>query len=333
MPAKRITYLFGAGATHAEILDLQNSEDVAVDARFLDQNGLLISNVSKRVMKRAQSNSEFKRDVQQVTYRAGPVNIELLISLITSPRIPNAEFKAKHLKELVQKDITRVLSKWKKGFWLHKALLELHSLVSNVERVLGVISLNYDGVLDEAYKTIFRRKPNYCHTSSIGEDFPLLKLHGSFDWTRVGKYGRPRAIPIIPLGINKNYLIPPYNFIWSRALEVLSQCDILRIVGCSLSQNDLGLLDLLFKAHLERSKPIEIQIVNSQKEGERIKYDYGFFPGIVTPKDIEGSLIADEVIDADPDVANPFRIWLRAKALKMLDNRKIERTRFLRRLL
>ncbi len=329
MPS-RIAYLFGAGATHAEILNLQDSRDAKIDARFLDKNGLLISNVSKRVMKRAQSRPKFKRDVEQVTFRSGPVNIELLISLIESPRIPDADYKANYLKELVQKDITRVISKWREGFCLHKALFELHSLVRE-EEVVGIISLNYDDVLDDAYRRVFGQRPNYCHTSVEGEGFPLLKLHGSFNWISVRTYARPRTIPIIPLGIKKNYLTPPYNFIWSRAFEVLSQCDILRIVGCSLSQNDMGLLDLLFKAHLERTRPMEIQIINSQGEGDRIKYDYGFFPGIVTPKDIERSLIADELIDADPEVGNPFKIWLKAKALKMLHG-GVERTKYLRRI-
>jgi hypothetical protein len=327
MPIKNIVYLFGAGATHAEILNLKDSQDT----KFLSENSLLISNVSKRVMKKAQSNPVFKKDVQEVTNRSGPVNIELLISLIESNRILDADKKARYLKKLVQKDITKVLSKWRRKFWLHKALLEFHSRVKE-EKVLGIISLNYDDILDQAYRTIHGSTPNYCHTSELGNGFPCLKLHGSFNWTHVKTYGKARIVSIIPLGINKNYLIPPYNFIWSRALEVLSQCDILRIVGCSLSQNDFGLVDLLFKAHLERDRHLEIQIINSQEEAERIKYDYGFFPGIVTPKDIEQSLIPEDLSGVEPDVNNPFKIWLKAKTLRMLENR-IEDTRFLKKCL
>ncbi|MGD0589617.1 MAG: hypothetical protein ABSA44_02310 [Bacteroidota bacterium] len=327
MALKKIVYLLGAGATHAEILNLGFPDEV-----FLSKNGLLISYVSKRVMNKAQNNARFKKDVKEVTYRAGPVNIELLISLIASQRIPDADFKANYLKQLVQNDITRVLSKWKKALWLHKALFELHWLVKKEEEVTAVISLNYDDVLDEAYTTIFRKDPNYCHTSIIGQGFPLLKLHGSFNWTKIKTYGKSRTIPIIPLGINKNYLIPPYNFIWGRALEELSRCDTLRIVGCSLNQNDIGLVDLLFKAHLERNAHMEIQIINSQEEGERVKRDYGFFPKIITLKDIEGSLIPDNTEGSDPEVNNPFKIWLRAKARQMLEKR-INRTKYLKRIL
>ncbi len=148
---------------------------------------------------------------------------------------------------------------------------------------------------------------------------PLLKLHGSFTWQRITVYGKSRKIPIIPIGTNKNYLAPPYNFIWGSAYELLVGCDVLRIVGCSLSQNDVGLIDLLFKAHKERGRSIRIEIVGFQPLNghHHIKNEYGFFPEIVEPKDLEDTLIADEAI-GKAEVGNPFRIWLRAKAERML---------------
>jgi hypothetical protein len=56
MPLKKIAYLFGAGATHAEMLNLEESPD----EYFLQKNGLLISNVSKRVIRKAQNIPGFK---------------------------------------------------------------------------------------------------------------------------------------------------------------------------------------------------------------------------------------------------------------------------------
>src|SRR2546423_1805134 len=102
-----------------------------------------------------------------------------------------------------------------------------------------------------------------------------MKLHGGFklmDGTE--------PIPIITPGIRKNYLELPYNFIWGRALRTLINCDVLRVIGCSLSQNDLGLVDLLFKAHLSRKQkqPLEIQIINRDHGDGAIKQQYGFFP-------------------------------------------------------
>ncbi len=120
---KKIVYLFGAGATHAEILNLEDSPDETA----LRKNGLKISYVSKRVMDRAQNNSKFKEYVEEVTYRKGTENIELLISLFESNQIPNVDFKVNYLKKLVEKDIKKILSSDKNIiFYLHKALFELH---------------------------------------------------------------------------------------------------------------------------------------------------------------------------------------------------------------
>lgn len=157
-------------------------------------------------------------------------------------------------------------------------MIELHNLTVVREQLLGIISLNYDDILDEAYNAN-QMAVDYCYTSRSGERgcVPLLKLHGSFNWTRKRIYEKTKTITIIPLGLNKNYLVPPYSFIWSRAFEILTQCDTLRVIGCSLSQNDIGLIDLLFKAHLERTSYFKIEIIDFQKQGEQIKNNYGFF--------------------------------------------------------
>ena len=190
--------------------------------------------------------------------------------------------------------------------------------------MVGIISLNYDDVLDEAYKE-FYKKPNYClcldAEARSSTRIPLLKLHGSFNWRRgVTVRGRKRRVEIIPLGSNKNYLHAPYNFIWTRALEVLVGCDTLRVIGCSLSQNDTHLVDLLFKAHLEkapeRMKTFRIEIISGQLAGKAIRENYGFFPGV-------------KAQNSDP--SNPFRTWLgrRIDSARGIDLRQ---TRYLKRL-
>lgn len=327
--ASKIAYLFGAGATHAEIQDLDPT-----NGKFLSEKGLLISDVSKRVMKIAQNDKEFIKGVEEVTYREGPVNIELLISLFETNRIPDAANKVSHLKHLVKEDITQILTPGRREkFYLHKALFELHKLIDNKEKLIGVISLNYDQVLDDAFKaTHNNKKPNYCHTvaDSSSQDLPLLKLHGSFNWKQIETYGKKKDIEIIPLGINKNYLAPPYNFIWGRAFEILAQCDVLRIIGCSLNQNDLGLIDLLFKAHLARKTYFEIQVIDLPATGKNIKKSYGFFKGIVSIEEIEMPLVPLD--DINLPSANPFKIWLKAKSEKML-NRNRKRTKYIQKCL
>jgi hypothetical protein len=230
------------------------------------------------------------------------------------------------LKNRLQKDIVERLAKRRPRFCLHKALFELHELLKS-ETLLGVISLNYDDVVDEAYGEIFGDRPNYCLTSggSTGA-LPLLKLHGGFAL----RY-RQKPLPIITPGVDKNYLTLPYSFVWGRALELLLECDILRIVGCSLSQNDLGIIDLLFKAHTSRKVAPVLQIVDFDPEDNPIREHLGFFPNVETALNIEGRLIADVDIRRPDSGANPFKIWLKAKIEKHLKPPHIGRTKFIKK--
>jgi hypothetical protein len=320
---KKIAYLFGAGATHAELTLLEKSF-------FEENNGLLTKDVSARVFEKARRNKNYLKDISMVQSTKGSLNIELFISLIESSKIDRWSDKTSRLKQLVRKDIERILTaSRKKHFYLHKALFELHERrkMKAEEKLIGVISLNYDDVLDQAFRE-FHGEPNYCFSlekeALSSKKIPLLKLHGSFNWSGRNIRGRARTIEIIPLGANKNYLHAPYGFIWNRALEVLVECDTLRVIGCSLSPNDAHLIDLLFKAHLEKGKPFEIEIISSEKTGEQIRWNYGFFPKIRKLTEIESALIPD------PAPINPFKTWLYYKCQNVL-KKGVAQTTYLRR--
>jgi len=322
--ATRIVYLFGAGATHAELINL---EPTAVEKQ--EERGLLMSNVSTRVIEKARRNAAYLKDMEMVSGTSGSLNIELLISLIENSKIQGWESKTQQLKALVREDIESILtSDITAFFYLHKALLEFHNheVVKPQEQLIGLISLNWDDVFDQAYQE-FHGAASYWFSleqdTSSAETIPLLKLHGSFNWNRQEIRGRTRNIEIIPLGANKNYLHAPYSFIWNRALEVLIECDTLRVVGCSLSQNDFHLVDLLFKAHLERGKAFDIEIIASESAGEGIQKNYGFFPGIKRLTELE------DISVRDPE--NAFETWLRYKGSRMLKER-LEETQYLKRL-
>jgi hypothetical protein len=329
---KKIAYLFGAGATHAE---LHNLDQDLVEQKAL---GLLIGDVSKRVIEKARCSEEYIKGIELVSGTSGMVsgtsgsfNIELLISLIESSKVNGWEYKTSCLKQLVQKDIETVLSKFDTNrFCLHRGLFELHKhrAMGSQEELIGLISLNYEDVLDQAYKESYG-VPDYCLSLADrppSESIPLLKLHGSFGWKKGVKVrGRRRIIEIIPMGAAKSYLHAPYGFIWNRALEVLIRCDILRVVGCSLSPNDSHLIDALFKAHLERNKAFDLEIINSTKAGEDIKRNYAFFRGIKLLTDAENSV-------PEPNPANPFREWLKYRSIRILGESTIRRTKHLRKL-
>jgi hypothetical protein len=320
----RIVYLFGAGATHAE---LQN-----IDPDLTNKNrGLLVSQLSSRVIERARRDPQyFTDDVAMVSGAKGSLNIELLISLIESSKIPRWEYKTNTLKNLVREDIEGILSaQTTKRFYLHRALLELHKhqAARRKEMLTGLISLNYDDVLDTAYKEYYGPR-RYCFSLDEplrANDVPLLKLHGSFNWKNVKIRGRNRNIEIIPLGSTKNYIHPPYGCIWNQALQTLIGCDILRVIGCSLSQNDAHLIDLLFKAHLERGTAFEIEIIATAEVGEGIRSNYGFFPALKTLTEIESTL------ESKPE--NPFKTWLEFKGLKLLGAKKAAGTKHVKKVL
>jgi hypothetical protein len=321
---RKIAYLLGAGATHAELL--------ALEPDLQPNEGLLISDVSTRVMLKASLDQDYLRDIDMVSGRAGSLNIELLISLIENSKISEWSKKTDLLKKLIREDIAAALSPARtRRFFLHKALLEFHQheTTQTKETLVGLISLNYDAVIDLAYKAILGGPINYSFSREMDSqpkaNIPLLKLHGSFNWNNELVLARRRNIEIIQPGSTKSYLHAPYGFIWNRALDLLTSCDSLRVIGCSLGANDVHLVDLLFRAQLERRRAFDIEIVAPEGTGETIRKSYGFFRNI--------KLMADMEIPSTPVVGpiNPFLTWLQYTGAKMLTNEEINATRYLRR--
>lgn len=315
---KKVVYLFGAGATHAEVMNMHKD----LTTRIIEEKGLLIKHVSKRVIAKAKKDKDFIKDIEYIMRSDRPSNIEELVSLIETNRIEKASEKADRLRNLVEDDISSHLQGDKKsnGPVLYKSLLELHKKIHEKEQVFGLITLNYDNLLDKAYKEILGKEPNYCtrfgsRNDLPRNDLPLLKLHGSFEWPTIKMGKNEFRVPIMPLGIRKNYFELPFNFIWGRAGEILAECDTLRVIGCSLDRNDWGLIDLLFKSHLWKGESYEIEIIDFDDTGRDIRQHFGFLPRITKAREIESGIIAERMQNpAEDPLANPFKIWLDAKA-------------------
>src|ERR1700739_1004339 len=173
---KKVVYLFGAGATEAELCELFLG--LPNDGNLQLRTSLLLKHVSRRVCREAKKHKWFKRwagsqDVE---------DIELFMSLITTNKADSLDVPRK-LQDLLKKDICKVLSKNKLDkFYLHKAFFELHESIDDREDLLSAISLNYDNVLDDAFQRIHKILPNYSLLSDSSGDPPfVLKLHGGFD--------------------------------------------------------------------------------------------------------------------------------------------------------
>src|SRR6266566_7385459 len=108
---KKIVYLFGAGATHAELKNLQpDLED--------EKYGLLIGNVSSRIIYKAKNTPRYIKGLEAVSATSGSLNIELLISLIENSKIHNWAKKTSMLKSLVERDIRSILKSRARQFIL-----------------------------------------------------------------------------------------------------------------------------------------------------------------------------------------------------------------------
>src|SRR5882762_4792158 len=107
-PKKKIVYLFGAGATHTELVNLL--PDLDFDVGLQDRLGLLISHVSRRVISKARDNPQYLKGLELVTGTKGSLNIELLISLIENSKIHQWDQKTRQLKRWVQRDIETILT-------------------------------------------------------------------------------------------------------------------------------------------------------------------------------------------------------------------------------
>ena len=120
---KKIVYLFGAGATHAEIT---NTLDIETDSNQQDKYGLLIDHISERVLSKVKKKTDLSNNINYLLPDGRKGNIELLISLIEMNKLEKFEEITNELKQLVKKDINKIIKKASKSgnFILYKSLFE-----------------------------------------------------------------------------------------------------------------------------------------------------------------------------------------------------------------
>ena len=264
----KVVYLFGAGATHAEKSLECKIRKTGLHKTGKLKAGLLARNISRRVIKKLLENKpdipnrygidEFFLEDKSDT----DIDIELFISLLEITKTNQTIEDAKVIRDFFQKDILNNLTVNRREIMprLCSALLQLHSKNTR-EELSGILTLNYDNLIEKAFKETginfdfgFDILPikHVGNTDNADSGNPyLLKLHGSFNWyfdsSRIHVSGKPHQdIQWIPPRLNKEYSEYPYNIIHGKAYELLSSCDILRVVGCSLSLNDITLISLLF---------------------------------------------------------------------------------------
>lgn len=348
---RKIVYLFGAGATQAE--KMYSLRKVKVDWRA---EGLTNSDVSPRVLTNLFENNETRyliskygldeKGLKFPSEYGNDIDIEFLITLIESNKTEQSVKDAKILRDYYKEDI---LSKLKYGGndignSLYLALLELQN---PDEKVLGYITLNYDSLFEKALNDS-TLKIDYGawvgDSPGIQGNETLIKLHGSFDWflnqetskiqirdSEAQKSEPPcpnhqEIEPLwIPPGLVKGYTDYPYNLLFGRARELLVECDLLRIIGCSLSSNDVLLISLIFGTQKLKRGGYSIEIIDGPKAYGNVLKRLGFmikFEELFYKTTRYGELNM-------PPPENPFRDWLLFKS-KDMPPEDFKRTKYLR---
>jgi len=317
MPAKRIVYLFGAGATIAEA----SYAGVVEPLSLVHISELVIEKAKKR-----QALKEILEHIQPDDIK----DIEFYISLLESLQIRKYSDITNTLRSLFCKTIQERLMVDDAPLepTLSMALLQMHRAIEEKEELKGAISLNYDSLLDHAFNKIHNGL-NYwikCKVSGSTHDYslnprsvPLIKLHGSFNWRRgfpsitiderQAQSGEQAEMLWLPPSIEKERSYYPFNTLWGKAFELLD-CDVLRIVGCKLSQNDWGLTSLLFNTQLRTDKAYQIELINSHEGGLEIRERNGFLKNVKVLGELEGCKPI-----AKYGTQNVFESWLKTKIL------------------
>jgi hypothetical protein len=328
---KKIVYLLGAGATYAEV----TYRDAAkVNTLMRDVEPL--EGVATRILKKLD-NPIFGVD--------GNLDVEKAISLLSSSGVKRHAVLAEEMRKLYFEDIQSSLKAAKilRQPKLAMGLLQMHSnptFAANVESLIAIVTTNHDGLLQVASEKVFKAvNIGFPFTS---DDFstangrllpPILQLHGSFTW----RFGVPLFVTRldnltsyshdtiwIPPTIQKESKNYPFNKAHALAYEALSErCDVLRVVGSSLTQNDWNILSLLFNAqrHCERVKrPIfRIELIMSQSGGISIQNSCSYLKSMMVIGSLSDGHFAEfKKFENTPPPSNsvwenPFFFWLREK--------------------
>jgi hypothetical protein len=329
---KQVVYLIGAGATQAEL----NYQSCHVNLLMRDDLGTGLAGVCSRIMKAVRNDKQLSW-LYEATKSTSQIDIEQLISLLEELDLEMYRKAADKLRKLYYLDIlghlmrTRVFNTPK----LSMSLFELHQNeeFKNIEVLTGIISLNHDYLLETACQKIFEGV-------NLGVDFtsdifalnrdapPIIKLFGSFNWKsgeRIKIFkcnlSKPpdRELLWIPPTIAKEARSYPFNKLLGNAHELLMlKCDILRVIGCSLNQNDWKVISLLFKTQcIRRDKCFDIELIQGREAGENTKQRLGYLRNIKTIAELEGSFA--DYFDQEQEPDNPYEDWLR----KTIDEKKI----------
>lgn len=336
----KVVYLFGAGASQGEFSYYGSPERILMAD--------IVDGITRRIVR---EHIESLLDVNNELTIEG-IDVEHLITLYESSGTQKHSEIAKGLKRLFREVIQAKISSLGESFspTLFASLIEMHSIRDLNEELVAILTINYEDLIELAMqfvmnginyqiKVISRHSTYHVKNTSI----PILKLHGSFNWKNeypivvADNIENEDDILWIPPGVVKRREYYPFSLIWGRAKELL-ECNILRVIGCSLSRNDWELISLLYTTQKLRTdgKSYKIELIDAPAKCEEIKKDYQYL-NIDTLLDMPvvrdylireyfphhaGKPITEEIVkelrqSITSDEYNIFAIWLRAMGEKL----------------
>ena len=340
---KQVVYLLGSGATHAV-------------ANILDPGkGLLTRHVRDEIRK---NEADLKDKVFPPSIWNELIDDRVDIEHLISIQETNYNYKItgelrKVYSEAIltlSKNLVEDLDKYEN---LYTVLFDLYDVKGFAEDISCVLTLNYEDVFEKSINEHLGKEIDYVIENTIPltskKAIPLLKLHGSFNWknmrpVEVGDmhtFISTQEALWIPPGVEKKKENYPFNLLWGKAFEYLMNCDVLRIIGCSLSRNDWNLIPMIYttKNFSSKSKTFEIEIIDFPEQCSKVASQYQYLkvkqifeiPEVLNflIKEYYPSLMGSKIIPEDvylslqesitPDKNNIFEIWLQAIGEDMMD--------------
>ena len=137
---KKVVYLFGTGATKAEMRLSGES------------TGILMRDVTDGILRKIDKNRIKNLAVIKNELTAEYADVEHIITLYESTGMPKHEIVAKNLKKLFKEVIQERTKRLKPK--LLSALIDMHEIPQLNEKLEGILTLNYDNVLETAMQEV-----------------------------------------------------------------------------------------------------------------------------------------------------------------------------------
>lgn len=344
---EKIVYLLGAGATQAEI------DFIGVEAN------ITVEGINRNVVAMSKSrNGRYYRMLQHFGIPEEQ-DIELMISLFegfSSKKIASYS-PYLELRTLYREYLVSQISRKKINPRLLSTLLYLYKnfgkyLGDEGEQLTGILTTNYDSLGEDAFHKVyhgFNYGLNFYSKNYKMKKFSplLLKVHGSFNWEikdsklkaerrfERARFDERYAGWVPPSVYKKPFESKIFFQIWKQAQKILIDCDILRVVGSSLRNEDWTLISLIFTSQIESKKVFNIELIVPDESASGVE---GQFRGIMQrlpflsnlkPLRFLPGFARDEIIEK-----NVFHYWLLKKISEIeRRNNKITTDEFLNKTL